>query len=110
VDSSSTQHIQLTVRLTLSGMLADGGRALDHALVTLTKATGEFVMSTFSDGSGRYEVPLPTAGRYILTGLDPEGLRSESVQVLLASRPAVVDLDLGGRPEPAAKADARVGA
>ncbi|WP_245933598.1 MFS transporter [Arthrobacter livingstonensis] len=108
VDSSSTQHLQLSLRLTLSGTVAEAGRALEHALVTLTKTTGEFVMSTFSDGSGRYEVPLPTAGRYILTGLDPEGLASESLQVVLASRSAVVDLELGGRPELAMAADAQV--
>ena len=110
VDSSSTENIRLTLRLTLSGTVADGGRALEHALVTLTKASGEFVMSTFSDGSGRYEVPLPAAGRYILTGLEPEGLRSQSVQLSLSSRPAVVDLDLGGSPEPATAEHARAGA
>ncbi|MCQ9163384.1 MFS transporter [Arthrobacter sp. STN4] len=109
-DSSSTEDIELTLRLTLSGTVVDGGLPLDHALVTLTKASGEFVMSTFSDAQGRYEVPLPAAGRYILTGLEPEGLRSLSMQLSLSSRSAVVDLDLGGSPEPAMAAGARAGA
>ncbi|MDQ0279359.1 MFS family permease [Arthrobacter silviterrae] len=95
-NSSSTQDLRLVLRLTLSGRIDDGGRTLDGALVTLTKTTGEFVISTFSDQSGRYEVPLPPAGRYILTALDPAGLNSESVQVVLAARTAVVDLELAG--------------
>ena len=95
-DSSSTQHILLARRLTVSGSVGDGVRGLDGALVTLTKATGEFVVSTFCDPDGRYEVPLPPVGRYILTAMDSGGRSSESVHVVLTARSAVVDVVLDG--------------
>lgn len=93
-DSSATQQIRLSRRLTLSGSVTDGSRALEGALVTLTKPTGEFVASTFSADVGRYEVPLPPVGRYILTCLDPEGRISESVQIAIAVHSLAVDFQL----------------
>ncbi|MDJ0314063.1 MFS transporter [Arthrobacter sp. H35-D1] len=95
-DSSSTQHILLALRLSVSGVVGNGARGLDGALVTLTKATGRFVVSTFCDTDGGYEVPLPPVGRYILTAMDSEGRSSESVHVVLTARSAVVDVLLGG--------------
>ncbi|WP_247647091.1 MFS transporter [Arthrobacter sp. E3] len=96
VDSSSTQHILLALRLTVSGSVGDGVRGLDGALVTLTKATGEFVVSTFCGPDGSYAVPLPPVGRYILTAMDSGGRCSESVHVVLTARSAVVDVVLDG--------------
>lgn len=93
-DTASTHDIRLSQRLVLSGTVGDGANTLAGALVTLTKTTGEFVMSTFSDSGGRYEVPLPAVGRYILTGLDPEGRTSESLPLLVTARSAVIDLEL----------------
>lgn len=102
-DSSSTQRIRLELRLTLSGTVSgnvdDGVRVLDGALVTLTKTTGEFVVSTFCDTAGRYEMQLPPTGRYILTALDPEGRTSKSVAAVLAARSTVLDFELGSRGE-----------
>lgn len=100
-EAASTHDIRLTQRLTLSGKVGDGAHAMDGALVTLTKTTGEFVMSTFSGSDGRYEVPLPAVGRYILTGLDPEGRSAESVPLVLSARSAVIDIVLPHRGETA---------
>lgn len=100
-DSTSTHDIRLTQRLTLSGKVGDGAHAMDGALVTLTKTTGEFVMSTFSGSDGRYEVPLPAVGRYILTGLDPEGRSAESLPLVLSARSAIIDIVLPHRDETA---------
>lgn len=100
-EAASTHDIRLTQRLTLSGKVGDGAHAMDGALVTLTKTTGEFVMSTFSGSDGRYEVPLPAVGRYILTGLDPEGRSAESLPLVLSARSAVIDIVLPHRDEKA---------
>lgn len=100
-EAASTHDIRLTQRLTLSGKVGDGAHAMDGALVTLTKTTGEFVMSTFSGSDGRYEVPLPAVGRYILTGLDPEGRSAESLPLVLSARSAVIDIVLPHRGETA---------
>ena len=94
VDSSSTQHILLARRLSVSGTVSDGDAGLNGALVTVTKATGEFMVSTFCDPDGHYEVPLPPVGRYILTAMDSGGQSSESVHVVLTARSAVVDVVL----------------
>ncbi len=94
-DSSSTEQIRLSRRLTLSGVVNGGGLPLEGALVTLTKATGEFLVSTFSTGDGGYEVPLPPVGRYILTCLDPDGRTAESVQLVVTVHSAVADFQLG---------------
>jgi hypothetical protein len=51
-------------------------------------------MSTSSDADGWYEVPLPPVGRYIVTGLDPEGRNSASLPLVLSTRSAVIDIVL----------------
>ncbi|MCZ2401607.1 MFS transporter [Paenarthrobacter sp. Z7-10] len=92
-DPAGHQQILLTERLTLSGRIRGDGRALENALVTLTKPTGEFLNCTYSNAGGRFELPLPSAGRYILSTLDPTGQHAQARQILLASQSAVVDFD-----------------
>ncbi|WP_434621699.1 MFS transporter [Arthrobacter sp. A5] len=115
-DPDSWQQISLVQRLTLSGTVdraaglegeespdsvyyadsAGGGGGLQNeALVTLTKPTGEFVASTHTK-DGRYELPLPATGRYILTTLDPQGRAAQARQIVVASQSAVVDFDAAG--------------
>jgi hypothetical protein len=93
-DATPRQQIRLSERLTISGTVRNAGGPLDQALVTLTKPTGESVTSTHSQ-EGRYELPLPAAGRYILTTLDPSRTNALAKQVLVATQPAVVDFDYG---------------
>lgn len=93
-DATTRQQIRLSERLTISGTVRHAGGPLDQALVTLTKPTGESVTSTHTQ-EGRYELPLPAAGRYILTTLDPSRTHALAKQVLVATQPAVVDFDYG---------------
>ncbi len=105
-DVESWQQISLAQRLTLSGMVgaASGARNLQHdALVTLTKPTGEFVASTHTV-DGRYELPLPPTGRYILTTLDPRRNSAQARQIVVASQSAVVDFDTAAADETPATA------
>ena len=101
-DTTSAHQITLRKRLTISGSLACGGRALDAGLVTLTKPTGEFVSSAFSTAAGQFELPLPSTGRYILTAMDPAGSTVQTRQVAVIGASATIDLDL--RPADAAVA------
>ncbi|MET4002761.1 MFS family permease [Arthrobacter sp. UYCu511] len=101
-DPTSWHDIHLAHRLMLSGRVSDGAVPLAGAMVTLTKTTGEFVMSTFSNDEGLYEVPLPPVGRYILTGLDPQVQTSTSLSVLLTARSATIDLCLPAAGKPPA--------
>ncbi|MGA7206788.1 MAG: MFS transporter [Specibacter sp.] len=92
-DSSSTQQIRLAQRLTLSGGVQNAGRALDGALVTLIRPTGEFVVSTCTSASGHFEVPLPAPGRYILTCLEPTGRHSQSRPLVITAHSTVADFN-----------------
>ncbi|ALE06342.1 MFS transporter [Arthrobacter sp. ERGS1:01] len=92
-DSSSTQQIRLAQRLTLSGSAHAAGRALEQAVVTLIKPTGEFVVSTATSASGYFEVPLPAPGRYILTCLEPTGQHSQSKPIVITAHSTVADFN-----------------
>ena len=66
--------IVLPDRLTLTGVVTrtDGAPAVD-ALVVVTRYSGEVVSSLRTDAEGRYEVPRPSHGRYVITGATREG-------------------------------------
>lgn len=65
--------IVLRDRLTLSGVVRDTeGEPYVNALVVLTRQSGGLVTSTHTDHEGRYQVPRPDNGRYVLTALTPE--------------------------------------
>ncbi len=87
--------IVLRHRLTLSGVITDDhGRPASDALVVLTRQTGEMVDSIRTDHDGRYEIPRPANGRYVLTVVDPSGaLGARPVTIWEAARS--VDLTLG---------------
>ncbi|WP_158296484.1 MFS transporter [Nocardioides albidus] len=75
--------IVLRERLTLGGSILDAnGQPVVDALVVLTRATGELVATVRTDHEGRYEVPRPANGRYVLTVAGPDealGARTLSI-------------------------------
>src|SRR6478752_5459910 len=93
VDENTRQHITLTEQLTLSGTACRGGRPVAGALITLSAATGEMVRSARADAGGHYCMPLPEAGRYIVTMLEPDTLLAHARKVVLDVRSASVDVD-----------------
>lgn len=90
--SAPLPEIVLRDRLTLSGTITDAdGRRLSSALVVLTRQLGEAVDSIRTDHEGRYEIPRPTNGRYVLTVVARDGsMGARPVTVLDSAR----DLDL----------------
>jgi hypothetical protein len=93
--ATSQQHIELSHRLCLSGTVTRAGAALGHALVSVTKPTGESVASVHTDSAGRYSMPLPPTGRYILTVVDPEAQWAHSRQVMvIAANSNTIDIDI----------------
>ncbi|MDQ6523470.1 MFS transporter [Nocardioides sp. LHD-245] len=87
--------IVLRERLTLRGTIRDAdGRPAVDALVALTRGTGGLVASVRTDHEGRYEVPRPANGRYVLTVAGPdEALGSRTLTVWEEARD--FDLQLG---------------
>ena len=94
VDETSRQDIVLDDQLCLSGRMRRGGVPLPGALVSLSAAEGGVVASVRADGIGRYTIPLPTAGRYIVTALEPDTLTAHACKVVLDVRSVVVDFDI----------------
>lgn len=65
--------IVLRDRLTLNGTIRDAAeQPIADALVVLTRASGEHVASVRTDHDGRYDIPRPANGRYVLTATGPE--------------------------------------
>ncbi len=87
--------IALRDRLTLTGTITDADQMpLPDALVILTRQSGEVVDSIRSDHDGRYSMPRPPGGRYVVTaaaGEEQIGARA----VTLLDTAYDVDLVLG---------------
>jgi len=93
-DAATQQHIQLTERLSLCGTVTTAGRPLGQALVSVTRPTGESVATVHTDQAGRYEIPVPPTGRYILTVVDPQAQWARSRQVpIIAAQSNTIDIE-----------------
>ena len=93
---SGQQRVELKELLSLAGVVTLDGRPLSGALVSLTRITGEPMRSVHTGADGRYEMPLPPSGRYILTLVDPDAAWAQSRQVVvLAYQSATINVDIG---------------
>jgi MFS family permease len=93
-DSRSRQQITLPNRLALSGAVTEGGVGKAGVLVSVTRQTGEAAGSQHTDDGGRYALPLPPSGRYIVTAFDPLTERTYSRHVLVVAQSIQMDLEL----------------
>jgi hypothetical protein len=94
-DTATQQQLRLAEPLCLYGTISTTGRPLAHALVSVTRPTGESVATVHADGEGRYRTPVPPTGRYILTVMDPEARWVQSRQVPnIAAQSNRVDIDV----------------
>ncbi|MFT4288609.1 MFS transporter [Nocardioides sp.] len=85
--------IVLAEKVLMSGVITRAGQPLADALVVLTKPSGETVRTARTDAEGRYELPRPANGRYVLTAVSASGAaRSRNATVLEARE---ISLDLG---------------
>jgi hypothetical protein len=62
--------------------------------MTLLQASGEHVAATRSDSQGRYSLPLPAAGRYIVTMLHPVTHQAMARKLAVDVRSVTADLEL----------------
>lgn len=87
----------LTERLMLSGTVRDGtSSTVADAVVVLTRLSGECAGSARTEADGRYELPLPANGRYVLTVVTSDGATTaRSVSVWGTARTVDVDLSTG---------------
>lgn len=81
-------------RVILVGQISRSGRPVQGALVTVISRTGEVAGKALSDEQGRYEVPLPPAGRYVFTALCRSDGQVASRHLTLTGQPRVFNVDL----------------
>jgi MFS family permease len=86
------QNFHLENRLELAGTATVGGTALTDAVVTLLQASGEHVATVRTDSEGRYSLPLPLAGRYIVTLLNPATHQAIARKLAVDNRSVTADL------------------
>ncbi|UVJ39322.1 MFS transporter [Arthrobacter sp. CJ23] len=79
-------------QLTLSGQATHGGEPAAGAVVSLLHASGEHVASVETGDDGRYSVPLPPAGRYIVSMLHPETHEATARKLTVDNRSVTLDL------------------
>jgi MFS family permease len=88
------QNFHLRDRLELGGLASAAGTPLEGAVVTLLQASGEHVATIRTDSQGRYSLPLPAAGRYVLTMLHPVTHQAMARKLAVDIRSVAADLEL----------------
>ncbi|MBD8043778.1 MFS transporter [Arthrobacter sp. Sa2BUA2] len=86
--------IQFHERLLLEGRIRHGSRPVQNALVLLVRGAGDPPAAVRSGRDGSFELPLPGAGRYVLTVVEPSG-QTHTRRVVLPCADRVVDVELG---------------
>lgn len=92
------QDFTLGQQLTLSGRATVGADPIGGAVVAVLKGGGEHVASVMTDEDGRYSLPLPPAGRYIVSMLHPETHQATARKLALDNRSVQLDLAVSGAP------------
>lgn len=86
------QNFLLQDRLELSGTASLDGERVSGAVVTLLQASGEHVATTLTGADGVYTLPLPVAGRYVVTMLHPVTHQAMARKLAVDNRSVTVDL------------------
>ncbi|UGT61726.1 MFS transporter [Nocardia asteroides] len=90
---SERPSVVLTRRLSLRGRVTAAGEPCAGAMISLVKASGEYVAATVTGSDGGYELAQPPSGRYLVTVLAADR-RTATRHVAVLTRPAEVDFEL----------------
>ncbi|MGX9901372.1 carboxypeptidase-like regulatory domain-containing protein [Arthrobacter sp. SA17] len=91
-DGRALQHnFLLREQLTIGGEASAGGEATVGAVVTLLESGGGHVATTRTDDDGAYTFPLPPAGRYVVTMLNPLTEQAMAQKLAVDNRSVTVD-------------------
>lgn len=96
VDVTGTNLPQLTLSrpLQLRGKVLSSGGSTGALPVTLVKHSGEYHASTTTNPAGQFVLPLPPAGRYVITALCPERAESAAETVTVMTQPIDLEIEL----------------
>ncbi|WP_235036202.1 MFS transporter [Arthrobacter sp. 18067] len=88
------QDFHLNKQLELAGVATLDGSPIEGAVVTLLQGSGEHLATTKTDPAGRYSLPLPLHGRYIVTMLHPLTHQAMARKLAVSNRSMSTDLAL----------------
>ncbi|MEI2775779.1 MAG: MFS transporter [Tetrasphaera sp.] len=86
--------LELPRRLLLLGTVTDNGVPAPNVLLSVIRQSGEYVATDHTDLMGRYELPLPPVGSYVLTAVDQDSGRTRSRAVHVTDMTTTMDIDL----------------
>jgi MFS family permease len=93
---ATERHVELIEPLRLTGSVVSGGVKETGVLVTLHAGAGEFVTAVRTDDDGRFSLPLPPAGPYIVTAVSADEQRAKALKVVVTALATHVDLEVPG--------------
>lgn len=94
VEGSNGHHFELDSRLTVNGTVTIEGLALERALVSLTGGDGREWCTARTDADGRYCLPLPPSGPYLLRASDGDRTVAAEHRVIVHAESLECDFDL----------------
>lgn len=86
------RDLTLEDQLTLTGLATYDGEPAAGAVVSLLLGGGEHVRSVEAGDDGRYSLPLPPAGRYVVSMLHPATNEAMARKLTVDNRSVTVDL------------------
>jgi MFS family permease len=90
--SEIERDLGVSERLELIGRVSAGGSPVPGALVVLHRSEGAFVTSVVADERADYRLPLPLAGPYVVTAIDPRSAWAHSHKLMIGVQSTRLDL------------------
>ncbi len=94
LDAAAPLDLVVSHPLLLLGQVGSGDVPEAGALVAVTSRAGEVAGTAVTGADGRYSIPLPPAGRYVITAMSADQERVASRHLSLVAQPRVFNIDL----------------
>jgi len=95
---STMPPVVLQERLTISGRITDQGSPVQRAGVVLTRRSGEVTSTAASSDDGRFSLPTPPEGRYVLTVVNRTQGTVATHALTLTGDAHVIDVEMSPLP------------
>jgi len=79
-------------RLALTGRVESARSGVAGAIVVLHRSEGEYITSVVADENAEYRLPLPLAGPYVVTAIDPHSAWAGSRKLIVGVQSARLDI------------------
>lgn len=100
----------LATQFTIGGTVTCSSGPAAHAVITFYLGGNEFVGAVHCDARGAYELPLPAAGRYVVTAIGADGTWTHSTKATVDLESVRLDIRAGATADAAPRTGAHRGA